>query len=99
MQCDFSPYFPLSAGEFRSASGGASGQGGGVIRRIFTGLFALLLVLGGGLYLYLLSSLPQTDGRLVMAGPKAEIRIERDADGIPLITAQDDEDASFGYSG
>ena len=67
-----------------------------MIRRIFTGLFALLLVLGGGLYLYLLSSLPQTDGRLVVAGPKAEIRIERDADGVPLIAAQDDEDAAFG---
>ena len=67
-----------------------------MIRRIFTGLFALSLVLGGGLYLYLLSSLPQTDGRLVVAGPKAEIRIERDADGVPLIAAQDDEDAAFG---
>jgi penicillin G amidase len=67
-----------------------------VIRRIFTGLLALLLVLGGGLYLYLLSSLPQTDGRLAMPGPKAEIRIERDADGVPLIIAQDDEDAAFG---
>jgi len=67
-----------------------------VIRRIFTGVSVLLLVAGGGLYLYLLSSLPQTDGRLVVAGPKAEIRIERDADGVPLIAAQDDEDAAFG---
>src|SRR5271157_886027 len=69
---------------------------GTVIRRGLVGLFALLLVLGGGLYLYLLSSLPQTDGRLTVAGPKAEIRIERDADGVPVITAQDDEDAAFG---
>ena len=46
-----------------------------MIRRGLAGLFALLLILGGGLYLYLLSSLPQTDGRLVVAGPKAEIRI------------------------
>jgi penicillin amidase len=67
-----------------------------VIRRIFTGLLALLLVLGGGLYLYLLSSLPQTDGRLAVPRLKAEIRIERDADGVPLIIAQDDEDAAFG---
>ena len=73
------------------------GSGGrGMIRRIFTGLLVLLLVLGGGLYLYLLSSLPQTDGRLAVPGPKAEIRIERDADGVPLILAQDDEDAAFG---
>jgi penicillin amidase len=67
-----------------------------VIRRGLAGLFALLLILGGGLCLYLLSSLPQTDGRLVVAGPKAEIRIERNADGVPLIAAQDDEDAAFG---
>jgi penicillin amidase len=67
-----------------------------VIRRIVTGLLMLPFVLGGGLYLYLLSSLPQTDGRLAVPGPKAEIRIERDADGVPLIIAQDDEDAAFG---
>jgi penicillin amidase len=67
-----------------------------VIRRGLAGLFALLLILGGGLCLYLLSSLPQTDGRLVVAGPKAEIHIERNADGVPLIAAQDDEDAAFG---
>ena len=67
-----------------------------MIRRILIGLLVPLLVLGGGLYLYLLSSLPQTDGRLAVPGPKAEIRIERDADGVPQILAQDDEDAAFG---
>jgi penicillin amidase len=67
-----------------------------VIRHGLAGLLALLLILGGGFYLYLLSSLPQTDGRLVVAGPKAEIRIERDLDGVPLIAAQSDEDAAFG---
>jgi penicillin amidase len=60
------------------------------------GLLALLAVLGGGFYLYLRSALPQTDGRIVVAGAKAEITIERDADGVPLITALDDEDAAFG---
>jgi penicillin amidase len=59
-------------------------------------LAALLLVLGGGFYLYLLSALPRTDGRIMLAGPTAEIRIERDADGVPLIVAQDDEDVAFG---
>jgi penicillin amidase len=59
-------------------------------------LLALPLVLGSGFYLYLLSALPQTDGRIVVPGPKAEIRIERDADGIPLIVAQGDDDAAFG---
>jgi penicillin amidase len=60
------------------------------------GFLALLLALGGGVYLYLRSALPQTDGRIVLSGPRAEIRIERDADGVPLIVAQDDEDAAFG---
>jgi penicillin amidase len=67
-----------------------------MIRRIVTGLLALLMVLAGGLYLYLRSALPQTDGRVVLAGPRAEIRIERDADGVPRIIAQNDEDLSFG---
>ena len=67
-----------------------------MIRRIVAGALALLIVLGGGFFLYLRSALPQTDGRIVLAGPKAEIRIDRDADGVPLITAQDDEDVAFG---
>jgi penicillin amidase len=56
----------------------------------------LLIVLGVGFYLYLRSTLPQTDGRIQLAGPKAEIRVERDADGVPRIIAQDDEDLAFG---
>ena len=57
---------------------------------------AVLLVLGGGLYVYLRSSLPQLDGSIVTPGAKGAIRIERDADGVPLITAGDDADAAFG---
>src|SRR6266478_1040029 len=56
----------------------------------------LLIVLGCGFYLYLRSALPQTDGRIELAGPKAEIRVERDADGVPRIIAQNDEDLAFG---
>src|ERR1700731_2867459 len=67
-----------------------------MIRRIGDGFLALLIVLGGGVYLYLRSALPQTDGRIVVSGPKAQIRIERDADGVPLIAAQGDEDVAFG---
>jgi penicillin G amidase len=59
-------------------------------------LSLLVVVLSAGFYLYLRSALPQTDGRIVMAGPKAEIRVERDADGVPRIIAQDDEDLAFG---
>ncbi len=67
-----------------------------MIRRLVAGFAVLLLVLAGGLYLYLRSSLPQTEGRIEVRGPRATIRIERDADGIPLITAQDDDDVAFG---
>src|SRR6266436_7036879 len=66
------------------------------VRAGAVGLLALLMVLGGGVGLYLRSSLPQPSGRLAVPGLKAEIRIERDADGVPLITARDDEDAAFG---
>jgi penicillin G amidase len=67
-----------------------------MVRLVLTGLLALSIALCAGSYLYLRSALPQTDGRIVLPGPKAEIRIERDADGVPLITARDDEDAAFG---
>src|SRR5215471_8590083 len=66
------------------------------LRRGLVATGALILVFGGGVYLYLLSSLPQTDGRLVVPDAKAEIRIERDAEGVPLIIGSDDEDAAFG---
>ncbi len=59
-------------------------------------LLALLILVPGGFYIYLRSALPQTDGRIVLSGPRAEIRIERDADGVPLIAAKDDEDVAFG---
>jgi penicillin amidase len=67
-----------------------------MIRRIAVGLLALLLAAAGGFTLYLRSSLPQVSGRLALAGPKAEIRIARDRDGVPAIAAADDEDAAFG---
>jgi penicillin G amidase len=67
-----------------------------MIRRLAAGFAVLLLVLAGGLYLYLRSSLPQTEGRIEVRGPKAAVRITRDADGVPTIIAQDDDDAAFG---
>jgi penicillin amidase len=63
---------------------------------IAAGLGALIIVLGCGLFLYLRSSLPATEGRIVLAGPTAPIRIARDADGVPRIIAANDADAAFG---
>ncbi|MGH7031572.1 MAG: penicillin acylase family protein, partial [Stellaceae bacterium] len=67
-----------------------------MIRYLLAGLAVVILVATGGAYLYLRSSLPRTAGRIELHGPKAVIRIARDADGIPTITAQDDDDAAFG---
>src|SRR3981189_1234299 len=67
-----------------------------MIRRILAGTLLLLLILGGGFYLYLRSSLPQVEGRIAVGGLKAEVTIARDGDGVPLIPAADGEDAAFG---
>ncbi len=67
-----------------------------MIRRILAGSLLLLLVLGGGFYLYVRSSLPQDEGRIAVRGLHSEVTIARDGDGVPLITAADDADAAFG---
>src|ERR1044071_4977140 len=67
-----------------------------ILRRLLIGLVLLLLLLAGAGYLYLRSSLPQIEGRVVVAGITAPVTIARDADGVPLITAATDEDAAFG---
>src|SRR6266566_6226234 len=67
-----------------------------MIVRILPGILLLVLLLAGGFYLYLQSSLPQVEGRIAVKGLKAEVTIARDGDGVPLITAANDEDAAFG---
>src|ERR1051325_8807094 len=67
-----------------------------ILRRLLIGLVLLLLLLAGAGYLSLRSSLPQIEGRVVVAGITAPVTIARDADGVPLITAATDEDAAFG---
>src|SRR6266702_2931017 len=64
--------------------------------RILAGILLLVLLLAGGFYLYLRSSLPQVEGRIAVPGLKAAVTIARDGDGVPLISAADDEDAAFG---
>jgi penicillin amidase len=51
------------------------------------------LVLAAGLWL--LSSLPQTTGRLTLRGLADEVTIARDAAGVPHVTAADERDAAF----
>jgi penicillin G amidase len=56
----------------------------------------VLLVVTGGCFLVLRTSLPMTAGRTIVAGLHGEVTIARDADGIPTITAKDDDDLAFG---
>jgi penicillin amidase len=67
-----------------------------MIRRVLGGVLLLVCVIAGGGCLYLVSSLPQLDGRIAVHGLTGEVRIARDANGIPLITAATDPDAAFG---
>ena len=57
---------------------------------------ALAIVVAGGVFLALSTlSLPKIDGALTVAGLSAPVNISRDAHGIPLITAQSEDDAYF----
>lgn len=62
------------------------------------GIGAVLVVgFAAGLigWAYLRTGLPQTEGRLTLAGLNQPVEILRDADGVPHIFAQSLEDASF----
>jgi penicillin G amidase len=63
--------------------------------RVLRVLLVVLLVGVGSPLLWLRSSLPQSQGRLELAGLDAAVRISRDAHGIPTIVAQSDHDAAF----
>ncbi len=68
-------------------------------RRLALAAATVLLVcaaLVGGCYVYLRTSLPQVAGTIVAPGLRHRVTIARDADGVPLITAADDDDAAFG---
>src|SRR5581483_8471025 len=67
-----------------------------MIRRIGIASVLLLLMAAAGGYLYLRSSLPRTNGSIVVRGLHGRVTIARDADGVPLIAARDDADAAFG---
>jgi penicillin amidase len=80
-------------GSRRPRSGGRVWR---LLRRAVMTLFVLILLTAAGGYFMLRSSLPQTDGRASVAGLHAEITIVRDADGVPTITAGNDDDLAFG---
>jgi penicillin amidase len=59
-------------------------------------LLVIALVVTGGGYIALRTSLPDTSGRITVAGLHGEVTIARDANGVPTITAKDDDDLAFG---
>lgn len=60
-----------------------------------TFLGALVIIAGGG-FIALRTSLPETSGQITVEGLHQAVTIVRDADGIPTITAQNDDDLAFG---
>ncbi|MBO9373805.1 MAG: penicillin acylase family protein [Chloroflexus sp.] len=59
-------------------------------------LIGILIIGGGGGYLWLRRSLPQTNGEIRVTGISGPVTIVRDTDGIPHITGATDTDAVFG---
>lgn len=66
------------------------------LRRAAGFLVVLVLVLAGAVAWTIQRMLPLTDGNLALAGLRGELRIERDATGIPTIRAGSPEDLAFG---
>ena len=68
------------------------------IRVFVKGISALALgamLIAGTLWILAKRALPDVDGQLTVAGLAAPVTIFRDAHGIPLITAQSEDDAYF----
>jgi penicillin amidase len=65
-------------------------------RRVAATLLVGALLVAGVLAWTIQRMLPQTDGSLALAGLRSEVRIERDAHGIPTIRAGSAEDAAYG---
>ena len=66
------------------------------LRRTLTTVLLLAVVLALLAWFYAQRVLPVTEGRLALPGLRAELRIDRDAHGIPTIRAASVRDALFG---
>ncbi len=65
------------------------------LKRLVTWSVVLLMAVALGGYLVLRGSLPQLDGHLQIDHIRADILIERDAAGIPSITARNRNDLAY----
>lgn len=65
------------------------------LKRAFLALMALLVLLSGGIWLFLRASLPQLDGQVVAAGLTSSVVVTRDSLGVPTITARNRTDLAY----
>jgi len=72
-----------------------------MLRRIFRGILIFLgviavLIVGGGIYArsQVRASLPAVDGTIAVKGLTASLKVDRDALGVPTITAASREDVA-----
>jgi len=66
-----------------------------LLLRLLTGIVIAAILLGVAAWLALLGSLPELDGELDVDGLAGAVTIERDANGIPAITASNRRDLAF----
>lgn len=66
------------------------------LKRAAVAVGVVLLALGAAAAVYVERALPITQGEWTLPGPKAALRIERDAHGIPTVHASTAHDAYFG---
>jgi len=64
-------------------------------RRVLLAAVGLVVVAGGLVFLLLRASLPQLDGRVAVLALDAPVTVERDAAGIPTLTAGNRRDLAF----
>jgi penicillin G amidase len=66
------------------------------IRRVAFVVLLLLALLAAALFWYARQALPVVDGVLGLPGARAEVRIERDTQGVPTIRAGSEHDLAWG---
>ena len=66
-----------------------------ILAAFVSGLSLFVALIVGGGFIWLRSSLPETDGTIALTGLTAPVTIVRDSDGIPHIRAETAADAYF----
>ena len=70
-------------------------KGAGTALKILAALLGGILILALVGWIYLRTSLPQTSGRIELAGLTAPVTVTRDPNGVPHIVAENEADAAF----